>query len=249
MVEMCQVLNVSRSGYYRWLESLEAEPTPRQQRQLKVKQRIFQIFHENHGTYGAVRIHKELLSEGIKVSERTVGRYMQAQGLKANKKSPYMPTTDSNHKKPVYKNLLEQDFEADKPNEVWVSDITYIWTKEGWMYLAAFIDLYSRKVVGWSIADHMRKELVLDALNMAISARQPEKGLIIHSDRGSQYVSTKYRKRLKKIKAKGSMSRKGNPYDNAVMESFFATLKKDYVYRNYFETKEEARRRIYWWIL
>lgn len=245
---MCRVLEVSKSGYYNWLATKEKGPSKTEKRRKKICQKIRQFFHESFGTYGATRIHKDLLAAGYKVSERTVGRYMQKMGLKAMPHQPYTVTTDSNHNDPIYDNLLEQNFEVEKPNQVWVTDITYIWTTEGWLYLAVVLDLYARKVVGWQVAEHMRKELVLNALKMAIATRQPDEGLIVHSDRGSQYASQDYRKELANIEALGSMSRKGNPFDNACAETFFATIKKELIYRRNFMNKKEIISMINWYI-
>lgn len=245
---MCHVLNASRSGYYEWRKKQSEEPTQAQKNRDKVKQVIKQLFHENYGIYGAPRIHKELLATGYTIALRTVGLYMKQLGLRATPKQPFTVTTDSNHPYPVYPDLLKQDFEADKPNKKWVSDITYIWTSKGWVYLAVVIDLYARKVVGWQVADHLKTELALDALKMAIRIRRPKPGWIHHSDRGSQYAAHDYRKCLKDNKGKGSMSRKGNPYDNACVESFFASLKKEYIYRHTFQSIEEVIQGVQWYI-
>lgn len=246
---MCRVLEVSKSGYYNWLANKDKGPTPTQERRADVKEKISEFFHESHGTYGAVRILKDLLAAGYKVSERTVGRYMAQMGLKATPKSPFTVTTDSKHNEPIYDDLLQQNFEVDGPNQVWVSDITYVWSTEGWVYLAIVLDLYSRKIVGWYAADHMRKELVLNALNMAIASRKPGKNLIIHSDRGSQYASVDYREKLEEINALGSMSRKGNPFDNACAESFFATIKKEMIYRRRFDKRKDIIQAINWYVV
>nr|WP_245741916.1 IS3 family transposase [Pisciglobus halotolerans] len=248
VVRMCEVLNVSRSGYYNWIAEKQKEPTKRQLYREELKQKITKFFHESLGTYGAPRIHKDLLAAGYIVSEKTVGRYMREMNLYATPLESFVVTTDSDHEQPIFENLLKQKFETKQPNEVWVSDITYIWNGEGWVYLAAVLDLYSRKIVGWQTGDHMKKELALEALDMAINLRQPEKGLIHHSDRGSQYASHNYRDKLEEIGALGSMSRKGNPYDNACIESFFATLKKELVYRRKFLTREEAVQTVNWYI-
>lgn len=245
---MCRVLEVSRSGYYDWLKRKEVPFTLRQKKREENKQKIKQFFHESFGTYGAVRIHKDMEDAGIEISERTVGRYMQSLGLKAIPTEPYTVTTDSNHEDPIFEDLLQQNFEAEHPNQIWASDITYIWTPEGWVYLAATLDLCSRRAIGWYAADHLKKELTLNALNMAVATRQPEKDLIHHSDRGSQYASNAFREELKIIGAQGSMSRKGNPFDNACVESFFATLKKELIYRRTFKTKREVIQAINWYI-
>jgi transposase InsO family protein len=245
---MCHVLEVSTSGYYKWLAKQEIGPTETEKRRKELKQKIRQFFHESFGTYGAERLHKDLLDAGYRVSERTVGRYMQQMGLKAIPDNPYTVTTDSNHNYPIYEDLLEQDFEVEKPNQVWVTDITYIWTTDGWLYLAIVLDLYARKVVGWHAADHMRKDLVLNALAMAVASRQPDEGLIVHSDRGSQYASHDYREKLADIEALGSMSRKGNPFDNACAETFFATIKKELIYRRVFMNRKETIKVVNWYI-
>ena len=245
---MCFVLEVSTSGYYKWIATKAKEPTEIEKRRKEIKKKIRQFFHESLGTYGAVRIHRDLLAAGYKVSERTVGRYMHQMGLRAIPSNPYTVTTDSDHDEPIYDDLLKQDFEVVKANQVWVTDITYIWTTEGWLYLAIVLDLFARKVVGWHAADHMRKDLVLNALNMAVASRQPDEGLIVHSDRGSQYASLDYREELASIEALGSMSRKGNPFDNACAESFFATLKKELIYRRGFMKRRNAITLINWYI-
>ncbi len=245
---MCHVLEVSTSGYYKWLAKQESGPTETEKRRKELKQKIRQFFHESFGTYGAERLHKDLLDAGYRVSERTVGRYMQQMGLKAIPDNPYTVTTDSNHNYPIYEDLLEQDFEVEKTNQVWVTDITYIWTTDGWLYLAIVLDLYARKVVGWHAADHMRKNLVLNALAMAVASRQPDEGLIVHSDRGSQYASHDYREKLADIEALGSMSRKGNPFDNACAETFFATIKKELIYRRVFMNRKETIKVVNWYI-
>lgn len=248
IVRMCDVLGVSKSGYYNWKSNLDRKPTSREKRREEIKQKISQFFHESLGTYGSPRIHDDLLEAGYVVSEKTVTLLMREMGLRATPKKKYIITTDSNHDYNVYPNLLNQNFQTDKPNQVWAADITYIWTLEGWLYLSSVMDLYSRKIVGWSISEHMTKKLTIKALNMAITARQPKEGLIHHSDRGSQYCSHDYIKKLKDIKAESSMSRTGNPYDNACVESFHATLKKDLIYRHRFETRKDAQKAINYYI-
>jgi len=241
---MCKVLGVSKSGYYNWLKNEDREPTERETKREKLKQKVSQFFHESFGTYGSPRIHKDLVEAGYVVSEKTVARMMNEMGLRAVPEEKYVVTTDSNHNYNIYPNLLNQNFEEAEPNAVWVADITYVRTMEGWLYLAAIIDLYSRKVVGWSMAEHMRTELTLNALNMATVTRQPTHGLIHHSDRGSQYCGNDYIEKLNELGADISMSRTANPYDNACMESFFASLKKEFIYRKRFETREQAMRGI-----
>jgi len=245
---MCGVLEVSKSGYYNWLDKQERDPSEREMRRGELKQKIAKSFHESFGTYGSPRIHDDLVEEGYIVSQKTVARLMQEMGLRATPTQRYVETTDSNHDYPIYPNLLNREFHVDKPNKVWVTDITYIWTLEGWLYLASVIDLFSRKVVGWALATHMKKELVLSALRMALTTRQPEAGLLHHSDRGSQYCSKDYIDILRENKMEISMSRKGNPYDNACIESFHATIKKELIYRRRFATQAEATKAINYYI-
>lgn len=239
VVKMCEVLKVSTSGYYKRLGEKEKRNKIREEKE-KINQQIRMSFIESHETYGSPRIAVELEARGILVCERTIGKRMKEMGLCATSKTPYVVTTDSNHQYPIYPNLLERQFMVDAPNTVWVTDITYIWTIQGWLYLASVMDLFSRKIVGWSIGATMKKELPLEALQQAIMLREPGEGLIHHSDRGSQYCSKDYTELLTKRKMKGSMSRKGDPYDNACIESFHATIKKELIYRYKWETREGA---------
>jgi len=182
-----------------------------------------------------------LLEEGEIISEKTVGRYMKEMSLNALPTKMYVVTTDSNHADPVAPNILKRNFTTKAPNEVWVADITYIRTVEGWLYLSSVMDLFSRKIVGWYLSDHMKAEATLEALKMAMAIRQPGKGFIHHSDRGAQYCSADYRACIEAAQGVMSMSRKGDPYDNACIESFHATLKKECIYRRHFQTKAEAK--------
>jgi len=202
--------------------------------------KIRTVQKETGGVYGSRRMTAELQEDGEKVGRRHVQRLMRENGLQARGPRRFRKTTDSGHAAPVAPNLLKQDFSAAAPNRVWVGDITYVWTAEGWCYLATVIDLYSRRVVGWALADHMRKELVLLAMKRALSARQPAPGLIFHSDRGSQYASEAFRCLLRNYDVAQSMSRPGDCYDNAPAESFFATLKKERLHRRHFATRTEA---------
>lgn len=245
---MCEALDVSRSGFYQWLKNKQSEPSLAQLEKEKLKKSISRFFHLSLGTYGAPRIQKDLKENGGEISERRVGRIMSELGLYATPLKFRAITTDSNHSNSIFRNLLRQNFETDKANQVWVSDITYIWTSEGTVYLSAVMDLFSRKIVGWKVTDHLRTEGPLEALEMAIIQRKPSAGLIHHSDRGSQYASNNFQARLSNIQAKCSMSRRGNPYDNACMESFFATLKKELIYRRKYKTKTEAIKSINWFI-
>ncbi|MCK8826569.1 IS3 family transposase [Natroniella acetigena] len=245
ITRMCQVLGVSRSGYYSWLNR---KPSKRKQENYKLKLRIAQIYSESRGSYGSPRIYKQLKKEGFKCNKKRIERLMRVLGLKAIQKRKFRVTTDSNHNLPIKENLLERKFDVTEKNKVWVSDITYISTKEGWLYLAVMIDLYSRKIVGWSMQKRMTKNLVIYALNMAIKRRNPEKGLIVHSDQGSQYASHAFQKLLWQNKFKSSMSRKGNCWDNAVAESFFGTLKTELVYHNKYQTRSQAKQDIFKYI-
>jgi putative transposase len=237
---MCQVLKVSTSGYYKWLKQQSSPPSEKEKYRVEIQQKISKSFHESFGTYGSPRVHDDLIDWGYTISQKTVARMMREMGLKATQPEKFMVTTDSNHDLNIYPNILNRQFSVDEPNQVWVSDITYIWTLEGWVYLASVMDLFSRKIVGYSLADHMKKELAIQALNMAIIQRQPGKELLHHSDRGSQYCSHDYIDILKGKEMNISMSKKGDPYDNACIESFHATLKKDLIYRRRFKTKVEA---------
>lgn len=245
---MCEALGASRSGFYNWLKNKERGLTDLQQEREDLKIPVRQFFHQSMGTYGAPRVHKDMKAAGYDLSEKKVARLMAEMGLHASQPRKFMATTDSKHGLSVHPNLLQQQFNVEKPNQVWVSDMTYIYTHEGWLYLSVVLDLFARKVVGWETTDHMRAEGPLAALEMAILFRNPEPGLIHHSDRGSQYASNQYINTLAGIQAKVSMSRKGNPYDNACAESFFATLKKDCIHRQKFKTKAEAIQKINWFI-
>jgi putative transposase len=243
---LCQVLCVSRSGYYAWRVRPESE---RAQRQEKLVEEIQAIHNEHHkDCYGSPRMHKELVARGREVCENTVAQLMQDHDLKASTQKKFRHTTDSNHSHPVAENLLNQAFEQEKPNQVWVSDMTYVWTREGWLYLVCVLDLYSRKVVGWSMSHRMTKDLVLSALEMALLNRRPDAELMHHSDRGSQYCSQVFQDVLREENITCSMSRKGNCYDNAVMESFFASLKKELVYQEDYRTRAEARQSLFEYI-
>jgi len=242
---MCNVLGVSPSAYYEWEREQESQHEKRDAELLVLVRRIFVDFR---GRYGAPRIHDKLAAQGVSVSRKRVARLMREAGLKAKSRRKYKATTDSNHSLPIAPNLLKRDFEVDRPNAVWVSDITYIWTRQGWMYLAVILDLYSRKVVGWSLAERMTASLICDAIDAAVRLRRPGEGLVFHSDRGSQYASKVFRRRLWRYRMRQSMSRKGNCWDNAVAESFFATLKKELIRNHAFETRAHARSEVFEYI-
>lgn len=231
-------MQVNKSGYYAWLKC------PKSARQIKNEELVAlvkQIFSDSGETYGTRRIAKALESRGIPCGRERARTLMKLAGVNVKKRRKFKTTTDSKHKLPVAPNLLEQDFAVDKPNKVWVSDISYIWTHEGWLYLAIVLDLFSRQIVGWSMDRYMTKELVINAFNMAYFKRRPETGLIFHSDRGSQYCSLEFQSRLANCSAISSMSGKGNCFDNAVAESFFGSLKTERVYFANYQTREEAR--------
>lgn len=209
---------------------------------------IKNIFISNRQIYGTRRIQQVLSMEGIKTSRRRIGRLMKAQNLSCKTKKKFKPTTDSKHSLPVADNLLDRQFQVDAPDSCYVGDITYTWTGEGWLYLAVVIDLFSRLVVGWSIKERMKANLVNEALLNAIGKRNPDQGLIFHTDRGSQYASKSHRKILQTYGIRQSMSRKGNCWDNAVSESFFHTLKTELLHHEKFKTKDEAKKSIFEYI-
>ncbi|MDC0708749.1 IS3 family transposase [Stigmatella sp. ncwal1] len=242
---LCEQLGVSRSGYYAWRERPESA---RQQQDKQLAEEVAKVHQESRGTYGSPRVHAEMRARGRKVSRKRVARLMEEQKLQARKKRRAVRTTDSKHPNPVAPNVLERDFSPDKPNSTWSTDITYIWTGEGWLYLAVVLDLFSRMVVGWSMSEHIDTPLVLGALEMALEGRQPPKGLIHHSDRGSQYASAEYQQALASRGIQCSMSRKGNCWDNAVVESFFSSLKMELVYQTQFDTRHQARSALFEYI-
>ena len=242
---MCRVFNISRSGYYEYLHRL---PSKHRLEDERLRPQIKAAFEKGRKNYGTRRIKVVLKKEGFKPSRRRIGRLMQEEALEVQTKRKFKVTTDSNHNKPIAPNLLEREFEVATPDTVYVGDITYIPTREGWLYLAVVIDLFSRAVVGWAMGSRMKTDLVNDAILMAIWKRNPAKDLIFHSDRGSQYASDDYRKTLKTHGAKASMSKKGDCWDNAVAESFFHTLKIELIHHCNFETREEARTAIFEYI-
>lgn len=243
---MCDVLNVNRSSYYDW--QCQTSPSARSKENEKLGQVIKLIFMEHKCRYGSRRIRRELHKQGYQISRRRVCKLMKVQDLYCKTPRKFKHTTDSNHQLPIADNLLNRQFKQDKPNQVYVGDITYIRTQEGWLYLAVVIDLYSRQVVGWSMNKRMKASLVNDSLLMAIKKRQPGEGLISHSDRGSQYASNSHRALLQAYGIRQSMSRRGNCWDNSVAESFFHTLKVELVHHENFKTREEAEQAIFHYI-
>jgi putative transposase len=243
---MCNALKVSRSGYYAWSKRL---PATRTQENQQLKEQIKQIHQKSRNSYGAPRIHAALKHKGFEVGRHRVARLMAQQGICVRPRRRFKSTTDSNHSFPIAQNVLNRHFTTQQPDQTWVADITYIPTTQGWLYLAVVIDLFSRRVVGWSMAEHMRVELVLNALEAALGHRVPaDSGLLFHSDRGSQYASGDYRGALQKAGIGCSMSRKGNCWDNAVAESFFGTLKTELISSREFDTREDAKTTIVEWI-
>ncbi|WP_201546146.1 IS3 family transposase [Psychrobacter sp. H7-1] len=231
---MCRVLKVKHSSYYDWLSrDISEQQIHRNQSELLVRA----AHSETKARYGADRLHAKLIEQGHDISLYMVRSIKEEHGIKCRRHKRFKVTTDSNHNKLVYPNILNQQFDAKRPNESWVSDITYIWTNEGWLYLAGVKDLYTKELVGYAINKRMTADLVCKALNMAIKNKRPSQGLIMHSDRGSQYCSHAYHKIIKQRNFKGSMSGKGNCFDNAPIESFWGTLKNELVYHQDYKTR------------
>jgi putative transposase len=235
---MCRVLEVAVSGFYAWLRRA---PSRRSQENTGLGERIMHVYHANRQVYGSPRIHAVLHAEGQPCGKKRVARLMRERGLSARPRKHRTKTTDSNHEQPVAPNLLNREFTATAPNTKWVADITAIWTSEGWLYLAVVLDIFSRMVVGWAMDAHRDEALVEQAARMALAQRRPEPGLLHHSDRGSQYTATDYRELLEQSGIVMSMSGKGDCYDNALMESFFGTLKSECADRQSFASRTQAR--------
>ena len=243
---MCDVLGVSPAGYYAWRSRPESR---RSAANRALVDDIKRVHRDTRGRYGSPRIHVELKAQGRGASRGRIERLMRRHGIRAIMARPRrVRTTDSRHDLPVAPNLLDRSFSTTAPNQVWLADITYIETDQGWLYLAAVMDLYSRRIVGWAMGDHLRASLPLAALRMAISAQRPGVGLIHHSDRGVQYASADYRKLMQSAGLRASMSRKGDCYDNAPMESFFHTLKTELVHHRHYATRAEAARDLFAYI-
>ncbi|MDD1611159.1 MAG: IS3 family transposase [Methylococcaceae bacterium] len=239
---LCAVLSVTRSAYYAWVKAVQ---THKAKQEAELKSVITAAFTKNRAVYGTRRLKKVLEKQGYTASRRRIGRIMQEAQLRCKTKRRFKATTNSKHTLPVAPNQLDRQFNVNKPDQAYVGDITYIHTQQGWLYLAVVIDLYSRQIVGWSMAEHMKTTLVNDALIMAIWKRKPAKDLLWHTDRGSQYASDSHRKLLKQHGITQSMSRKGNCWDNAVSESFFHTLKTECVNHENYSTREAARKSIF----
>nr|WP_143017541.1 IS3 family transposase [Catalinimonas alkaloidigena] len=245
VVAMCRVLEVSPSGYYAWCKRPESR---RNRENSKLVMAIKEVHKGSGQTYGSPRIYQELAARGMPCSENRIARLMHLEGIQAKKVRRFKVTTDSKHKMPVAENLLDRQFAPELPDEKWGADITYIWTGQGWLYLAVVLDLFSRRVVGWQMQSTLERSLVVNALKMALKNRRPTAELLHHSDRGSQYASQEYQQLLALAEVSCSMSRKGNCWDNAPVESFFATLKRERVYHRHYTTRAEAKRDIFQYI-
>lgn len=235
---MARVLDVSRSGYYRWATASSSE---RAQQDQQLAAEVREIHKEHKGRYGSPRIHRELRARGKRVGRKRVARLMGESGLHGRIPRRFRKTTDSRHSNRIAPNLLARDFSADAPNRAWVGDVTYVPTRQGWLYLAVLLDLFSRRVVGWALSDVLDTQLVLDALDMAVDARHPPRGLIHHTDRDGRYASDDYRAALERAGMTCSMSRKADCWDNAVAESFFASLEKELLDDEVFLGRNRAR--------
>jgi putative transposase len=242
----CAVLAVTRSGYYAWRRR---EPSVTTQRRTALTEQIRQVHRASRATYGSPRVHAELVANGHACNRKTVAKCMKAAGIQAKTHRRFrVTTTDSNHPHPIAENLVNRNFQPVQKHETWTADITYIATDEGWLYLAAVEDLFTRQIVGWSMSDRIDSRLVVDALEMAIRRQCPGDNLVAHSDRGVQYASEHYQRLLKAHRITCSMSRKGNCWDNAPMESFFATLKKELVHHEEYQTRAAARQSLFEYI-
>ena len=244
---MSRVLNVSRSGFYAW-RNRKHRPSPRQVARERLDREVKVAFTARKGRYGAPRLTLDLVDAGFPRDRKTVAASLSRQGLRAKAARKFKATTQSRHSLPVAPNLLFQDFSATAPDRKWAGDITYLWTDEGWLYLAVVLDLYSRRVIGWAMSERMTADLVCDALRMALWRRGNPSGVIVHSDRGSQYCSGDYQAVISKHQLRCSMSAKGNCYDNACVESFFHSMKVEAIHGERFPTRESARRVVFEYI-
>ena len=242
---MCRALAVSPAGYYAWRSRPESHRAVSTRTLLSA---IRVIHRESRETYGSPRIWDALMKRGHGVGEHRIARLMRAEGIRAKTVKKWRATTQSNHRLPVAENTLNRQFTVEHPNRVWAGDITYVWTTEGWLYLAVVLDLYSRTVIGWAMGHRLTVDLAEHALTMALANRKPTAGLLPHSDRGSQYAATSYQQLLTTHGITTSMSRRGNCWDNACVESFFGTLKRELVYHRHYATREEAKQDIFEYI-
>lgn len=242
---LCQALQVSESGYYDW-QQRKVSPGARALEEQKLRADILRIHKDSRQTYGAPRVQMQLRAQGQRHGRNRIARLMRQERIRGREKKRYrIVTTDSKHQEPIAPNRLAQEPLASGPNQIWVADITYVATGQKWVYVAAILDLYSRKVVGWAVSQQINTTLVRMALNMALCHRQPPAGLVFHSDRGVQYASGEYRQALEQAKLVPSMSRKGNCYDNAAMEAFWSTLKLELIYRQQFEDAAQVRHALF----
>lgn len=242
---LCDAFDVSPSGYYAWLQRRD-QPGLRAREDQQLGQQVRQIHQDSRETYGAPRVHARLRQSGQRHGRNRIARLMREQGLRGRQKRRFrVRTTDSRHDQPIAPNRLAQAPQPEGPNQVWAADITYVPTRQGWVFVAAILDLYSRRIVGWSVSSRIDTALVLAALQMALCHRQPPAGLIFHSDRGVQYASLEYRRALALAEMIASMSRKANCYDNATMESFWSTLKLELLYRAEFENEAQVRQAVF----
>ena len=242
---MCRILRVTRSGYYAWKKRGESR---RKRRDTVLLEKIRESYRESRGRYGSPNIHEDLRQWDYRCSRKRVARLMREAGLRAKTIRRFRVTTESKHTLPVAENLLQRQFSAEAAGKVWVSDITYLWTRQGWLYLCVIMDLWDRKVVGWSIGERLTADLAVEALRKAVMRRQPQEGLMFHSDRGIQYCSEVFRTELRRHVMLQSMSRKGNCWDNAVAESFFGILKRELVYHEMYRTRDDARLSVFQYI-
>jgi putative transposase len=245
VTRMCKALNVSPSGFYAW----RGRPvSAREMANRELVKKIEAVYYESYETYGSPRVYHELISQNVPCSVNRIARLMRLRGLRAKQVRRYKTTTKRNKRHPVAPNLLKRDFSTDRPDQKWLTDITYIPTREGWLYLAGVLDLYTRRIVGWAMSDRMTADLTTRALKMAIRLRRPEAGLIHHSDQGSQYTEGAYQALLKDHEIQASMNGVGTWYDNAPMESFFGTLKSELVYHRVYQTREQAKPDLFFYI-
>jgi putative transposase len=245
ITKMCDVLQVSRSGYYAWRDR---PPSPRAVRRAERREQIRTIFAQSRGRYGSPKITAVLRQTGERIAQKTVARLMREAGIRSRVVRKYQATTNSRHAHPVSDNILNRQFVAERPHQVWMTDITYVATDEGWLYLASVEDLYSRQIVGWAMGDRMTQDLVIQAFDQAVARYRPPEGVLHHSDRGSQYAAQAYRDRLAAEHMTASMSRKGNCWDNACIESWHSLLKKELIYLHRWPTRAAAQQAIFEYI-
>lgn len=242
---MCRALKVTRSGYYAWRNGGSSR---RAQRDAELLEKIRESHRESQGRYGSPNVHEDLRQWGYRCSRKRVARLMKEDGLRCKAVRRFRVTTDSGHALHVAPDLLQREFSVEAPGKAWVSDITYLWTRQGWLYLCIVLDLWDRKVVGWSMGESLRADLAVEALRKAVMRRRPQEGLVFHSDRGIQYCSEVFRMELSRYGMLQSMSRKGNCWDNAVAESFFGILKRELVYHETYHTRNDARLSVFQYI-